>query len=122
MSDQGTEILREQVRSRYAQAARAVLEPGAGQAGCCEPSAASCCGTGPAALDTGDCFGAALYADGETGGLPEEAVLASLPVGSECCVTSCDLWRGNATPVDAAPGRGLPGCVHIVLIRQVVGF
>jgi hypothetical protein len=60
MGDQFTDALREQVRSRYAQAARAVLEPGTGQAGCCEPSAGSCCGPDPAALAVGE-FSQGLY-------------------------------------------------------------
>jgi hypothetical protein len=49
MADQATEELRERVRSRYAGAARAVLEPGGGQGGCCEPAGRSCCGPDPAA-------------------------------------------------------------------------
>jgi hypothetical protein len=48
MTDQAAEELREQVRSRYAGAARAVLEPDTGPAGCCEPSAEF-----PKPLDTG---------------------------------------------------------------------
>jgi hypothetical protein len=74
MTDQATEDLREQVRSRYAVAARAVLEPGTGPAGCCEPSAGSCCGPDPAADAVGG-FSAGLYRPDETGGLPEAAVL-----------------------------------------------
>ena len=50
MSDQTSTGLREEVRSRYADAARAVLEPKAGvTASCCGNSAAdSCCGAGSA--------------------------------------------------------------------------
>ena len=48
MSDQASTDLREEVRARYAEAARAVLEPKTGvAASCCGSSATdSCCGTG----------------------------------------------------------------------------
>ena len=89
MSEETSADLREAVRSRYAEAARAVLEPRPGvtaqcvemsaAGSCCGSSAAdSCCGTGSAALDSADAFGGQLYGEGETDGLPEEAVLASL--------------------------------------------
>ena len=92
MSDKATTELVEQVRSRYAEAARSVLNLEAdcgcgpsccgatgeaaaaaqGTASCCDTS--TCCGgqhaTGPAALDTADCFGASLYSEAETDGLP----------------------------------------------------
>ena len=95
MAHQSAADLREEVRSRYAEAARAVLEPSAGaQAGCCGgPADSSCCGTGSAALDSADCFGGQLYGEGETDGLPEEAVLASLGCGNPLAVA--DLREGN---------------------------
>lgn len=77
MNDQANADLREEVRSRYAAAARTVLEPQAEVAvSCCGTSAAaSCCGAGPAEAVGG--FSEGLYREGETDGLPEEAVLAS---------------------------------------------
>src|SRR5215467_9338759 len=107
MADQSAADLREEVRSRYAEAARAVLEPAAGaQAGCCGSPAgssadSSCCGTGSAALEAADCFGGQLYAAGETDGLPEEAVLASLGCGNPLAVA--DLRDGERVLDRAAP-------------------
>jgi arsenite methyltransferase len=101
MSDQATEELRQQVRARYAEAARAVLEPGTGQAGCCESS--SRCG--PAAVAEQDnCFGGPLYGEGEIDGLPEEAVLASLGCGNPLAVA--ELREGERV-LDLGSGGGL---------------
>src|ERR1035441_5986854 len=108
MSGETTAGLVEQVRSRYAEAARAVLNP-RGEPGCgCGPS---CCGgphaTGPAALETADCFGGSRYGEGETDGLPAEAVLASLGCGQvsgswtwvRAAVSMCCCQRaGSARP------------------------
>ena len=79
MTDQRSAGLREEVRSRYAAAARAVLEPRPGvtaqsvelsaTGSCCDSSAAgSCCG-GPAAEAVGG-FGENLYREGEIEDLP----------------------------------------------------
>jgi arsenite methyltransferase len=113
MSDQVTDALREQVRSRYAQAARAVLEPGTGQAGCCEPSAGSCCGPDPAALAVGG-FSAGLYRDGETDGLPADAVLASLGCGNPLAVA--ELREGERV-LDLGSGGG----IDVLLSARRVG-
>jgi len=53
MTDQASTDLREEVRARYAEAARAVMDPKPGSsASCCDSSAAdACCGTGSAALE-----------------------------------------------------------------------
>ena len=78
MSDEPSTGLREAVRSRYAQAARAVLEPEPGvtaqcvessaSGSCCGDSAAnSCCGGGPAAEAAGG-LSENLYREGETDG------------------------------------------------------
>jgi arsenite methyltransferase len=116
MADQADSILREQVRSRYAEAARAVLEPREGvTAQCCESGAAeSCCGTGSAALDTADCFGGSLYGDTETDGLPEEAVLASLGCGNPLAVA--DLHEGERV-LDLGSGGG----IDVLLSARRVG-
>ena len=62
-------------------------------ASCCGSSAAdSCCGPGPAAEAVGG-FSEGLYREGETDGLPEEAVLASLGCGNPLAVA--DLHEGE---------------------------
>lgn len=93
MSDQASEMLREQVRARYAEAARAVLRPGTGQAGCCD---------GP------------FYPEGETDGLPEEAVLASLGCGNPLAVA--DLRDGERV-LDLGSGGG----IDVLLSARRVG-
>ena len=117
MSDQTTTDLREAVRARYAEAARAVLEPRPGvTAACCEVSAAeSCCrGAGSAALDSAGCFGGQLYGDGETEGLPEDAVLASLGCGNPLAVA--DLHDGEKV-LDLGSGGG----IDVLLSARRVG-
>jgi len=115
MSDETSADLREAVRSRYAEAARAVLEPRpgvtaqcveiSGTGSCCGgPAEDSSCGTGPATLDSADCFGGALYGEGETDGLPEEAVLASLGCGNPLAVA--DLHEGERV-LDLGSGGGI---------------
>jgi SAM-dependent methyltransferase len=115
MSDQANTDLRAAVRSRYAEAARAVLNPRPGvTAACCEANAAeSCCG-GSAALDSADCFGGQLYGQGETVGLPEEAVLASLGCGNPLAVA--DLHEGERV-LDLGSGGG----IDVLLSARRVG-
>ncbi|MGD0602312.1 MAG: arsenite methyltransferase [Streptosporangiaceae bacterium] len=129
MNDQAAGALREEVRSRYGQAARAVLEPGTGQAGCCNPSAGSCCDTSAgsccgtaagsccgtaAAGDAGELFGGPLYRPGETDGLPEEAVLASLGCGNPLAVA--ELREGERV-LDLGSGGG----IDVLLSARRVG-
>jgi arsenite methyltransferase len=111
-----TGSLREEVRTRYAEAARAVTDPAAGTSGgCCGSTAAdSCCGTSPAALDPADWFGAHLYGDGETEGLPEEAVLAGLGCGNPLAVA--DLHEGERV-LDLGSGGG----IDVLLSARRVG-
>jgi arsenite methyltransferase len=125
MSDEMSTDLREAVRSRYAEAARAVLEPRPGvtaqcvessaTGSCCGGSATdSCCGTGSAALGSADCFGGQLYGEGETDGLPEEAVLASLGCGNPLAVA--DLHEGERV-LDLGSGGG----IDVLLSARRVG-
>src|SRR5580700_566888 len=116
MADQASAAVREEVRARYAEAARAVLDPRPGvSASCCEASASgSCCGTGSAALDTADVFGASLYGEGETDELPEEAVLASLGCGNPLAVA--DLRAGERV-LDLGSGGG----IDVLLSARRVG-
>jgi len=125
MSEETSIDVREAVRSRYAEAARAVLEPkpgvtaqgveSAGTASCCGSSAtSSCCSTGSAALDSADCFGGQLYGEGETDGLPEEAVLASLGCGNPLAVAG--LHEGERV-LDLGSGGG----IDVLLSARRVG-
>jgi len=124
MSDQTGTGLREQVRSRYAAAARAVLEPRpgvtaqsvelSGTGSCCDGSATeSCCGAGAAAEEVGG-FSEGLYREGETDGLPEEAVLASLGCGNPIAVA--DLHEGERV-LDLGSGGG----IDVLLSARRVG-
>ena len=129
MTDQTSTGLREEVRSRYAAAARAVLEPRPGvtaqsvelsaTGSCCGTSAAdSCCG-GPAAEAVGG-FSKSLYRDGETDGLPEEAVLAEmfrvLVPGGRIGITDV-VAEDHLTPADRAAAGSYVGCIAGALSR-----
>ena len=114
MTDQPAGDLREQVRARYGQAARSVMtaEPRS-SAGCCGASAAdSCCGSATAEVD--NCFGGPLYREGETDGLPAEAVLASLGCGNPLAVA--DLNEGEKV-LDLGSGGG----IDVLLSARRVG-
>jgi arsenite methyltransferase len=124
MSDQTSTGLREEVRSKYAAAARAVLEPKPGVTAscsgtsatdsCCGTSATdSCCGAGSAAEAVGG-FSENLYREGETDGLPEEAVLASLGCGNPIAVA--DLHEGERV-LDLGSGGG----IDVLLSARRVG-
>ncbi|MBO0806824.1 MAG: arsenite methyltransferase [Actinobacteria bacterium] len=116
MTDETSSGLRERVRSRYAEAARAVLEPRPGvTAQCVEISGTgSCCGAGSAAADPAGCSGGQLYGEGETDGLPEDAVLASLGCGNPIAVA--DLHEGERV-LDLGSGGG----IDVLLSARRVG-
>jgi SAM-dependent methyltransferase len=116
MTDKTKTSLREEVRERYAQAARVVLDQAdSTSGGCCGNSAdASCCGTGSAALDSADWVGASLYGEGETEGLPEAALLASLGCGNPVAVA--DLHEGERV-LDLGSGGG----IDVLLSARRVG-
>jgi arsenite methyltransferase len=115
MSDQASTDLREEVRSKYAAAARAVLEPEAGvTASCCGSAADSCCGAESAAAEAVGGFSENLYREGETDGLPEEAVLASLGCGNPIAVA--DLHEGERV-LDLGSGGG----IDVLLSARRVG-
>jgi arsenite methyltransferase len=92
--------LREQVRERYAEAARAVT--GGGSCGCGE---GSCC--------EGD-FGHALYDADQRGEVPDAAALASLGCGNPTAVA--DLHEGE-TVLDLGSGGG----IDVILSARRVG-
>ncbi|TNM60410.1 MULTISPECIES: arsenite methyltransferase [Actinomycetes] len=97
--------LREQVRARYADAARAASEPNG--ASCCAPSPA-------AAIEVDDRFGAALYDSASTTDLPAAAVLASLGCGNPTAVA--DLHPGERV-LDLGSGGG----IDVLLSARRVG-
>jgi SAM-dependent methyltransferase len=107
--------LREQVRSRYAQAARSILaaDPES-SSGCCGSGVADpCCGVS-ATAEVGNCFGGPLYGEGETDGLPAGAVLASLGCGNPLAVA--DLREGERV-LDLGSGGG----IDVLLSARRVG-
>ena len=101
-----TDDLRDEVRRRYADAARSAS---AGEAGCCG-SESTCCGD--AAADTR--FGPALYALDERTAAPEPAVRASLGCGNPVAVA--DLQEGEVV-LDLGSGGGL----DVILSARRVG-
>ena len=116
MSGETSTGLREEVRARYAEAARAVLEPKAGVFASCGGTSAdgSCCGAGSTAALTVGGFSEGLYREGETDGLPEEAVLASLGCGNPIAVA--DLREGERV-LDLGSGGG----IDVLLSARRVG-
>ena len=103
MSTQSAELLREQVRERYAQAARAV---GTGSSATC--GGGSCCDG--KATD----FGEGLYSAAERAELPDAAALASLGCGNPTAVA--DLREGEVV-LDLGSGGG----IDVILSAKRVG-
>jgi ubiquinone/menaquinone biosynthesis methyltransferase len=98
------EVLREQVRAKYAESARAVAGDGDG------------CGSDGCCVDNteGGRFGEALYAAEQRGELPDAAVLASLGCGNPTAVA--DLHEGE-TVLDLGSGGG----IDVILSARRVG-
>jgi arsenite methyltransferase len=105
--------LREEVRAKYAAAARTVLT-GSGGASCCSDT--GCCEPGPGGAlgPLTDGTAATLYADGETDGLPDEAVLASLGCGNPLAVAEL---RAGERVLDLGSGGG----IDVLLSARRVG-
>src|SRR6266508_4661950 len=104
MSTETAEWRREQVRQRYAEAARAA-EGGA----CCGCGSGSCC----EGEDVGD-FGEVLYSVEQRGELPDAAVLASLGCGNPTAVAEL---REGETVLDLGSGGG----IDVILSAKRVG-
>ena len=105
MTTTSAEEMREEVRRRYAESARAVGEgssPGCGSGSCCGDE------TGAAT------FGEALYDAEQRGELPEAAALASLGCGNPVLVA--DLGEGE-TVLDLGSGGG----IDVILSAKRVG-
>ena len=101
-----TDAVREQVRARYAEAARSV-ETGDAEACGCGPS--SCCGP-----DDDGSFGASLYSELERDELPDAARLASLGCGNPIAIA--DLREGEVV-LDLGSGGG----IDVLLSARRVG-
>jgi arsenite methyltransferase len=99
--------LREQVRRRYAESARAVTD-GTDGGGC---GSGSCCAD--AESDAGK-FGEALYDAEQRGELPEAATLASLGCGNPTAVAEL---REGETVLDLGSGGG----IDVILSAKRVG-
>jgi arsenite methyltransferase len=104
MSTETADELREQVRQRYAQAARTVTEGSAGSCG-----SGSCCDNDPPGA-----FGEARYSEGERGELPDAAALASLGCGNPSAVA--ELNEGEVV-LDLGSGGG----IDVILSARRVG-
>ena len=117
MADQvrDADDVRETVRERYAEAARAASA--GGEARCCSPDGSSCGPTELATIQTQpdfDDFGAGLYSGAERDALPDAAKLASLGCGNPTAVA--DLNEGE-TVLDLGSGGG----IDVLLSAQRVG-
>jgi arsenite methyltransferase len=103
--------LREQVRHRYAESARAVTD-GNGECGC---GNGACCGDDASASAISSAkFGEILYDAEQRGALPDAAVLASLGCGNPVAVA--DLHEGE-TVLDLGSGGG----IDVILSAKRVG-
>jgi arsenite methyltransferase len=105
-----TDTLKETVREKYGQAATRAAE--GGRASCCGP-VSSCCG---ASADTSiyDPITSDLYEEGQTAGIPAEALLASLGCGNPTALA--ELKEGE-TVLDLGSGGG----IDVLLSARRVG-
>ncbi|MGI8681586.1 MAG: arsenite methyltransferase [Mycobacteriales bacterium] len=98
-------VLREQVRQRYAAAALAVRETG---------GTGDCCGSAAGALEVDESFGSGLYAADQIDGLPAEAVAASLGCGNPLVVAALQ-------PGERVLDLGSGGGIDVLLSAKRVG-
>jgi arsenite methyltransferase len=103
MSTDTADALRQQVRERYAEAARAVTSGGSG-----------CCGDSGSADSGSADFGESLYSVEQRGELPDAAALASLGCGNPTAVA--ELREGEVV-LDLGSGGG----IDVILSAKRVG-
>jgi arsenite methyltransferase len=111
--------LREQVRERYAVAARTVTaaSTGSGQVEAAGGPVAACCGSdasASAALELTEAFGSGLYAGEDVQGLPAEALAASLGCGNPMMVAALE-------PGERVLDLGSGGGIDVLLSARRVG-
>jgi arsenite methyltransferase len=104
------DVVREQVRERYAAAATTVTS-GHGQASCCDDSGGCC---GPTVVEVDDTFGSALYTASDRDSLPVAAVAGSLGCGNPTAVAQL---REGETVLDLGSGGG----IDVLLSAKRVG-
>jgi arsenite methyltransferase len=100
--------LREEVRRRYAESARAVTKGSGADCGC---GSGSCCADGESDATM---FGEALYDAEQRGALPEAATVASLGCGNPTAVAEL---REGETVLDLGSGGG----IDVILSAKRVG-
>jgi arsenite methyltransferase len=108
-----TEDVSRIVRERYGRAARRLTEALPGDANACCGAVSSCCGAGETQAGPDPITGN-LYAPGETGAVPETAVLASLGCGNPTALA--ELQEGE-TVLDLGSGGG----IDVLLSARRVG-
>ena len=108
MSVIGRQDLKGSVKEKYGQAALRVTE-GNTNASCCGPSA--CCG---ATTESWDPITANLYDEGQTAGIPAEALLASLGCGNPTALAELN---AGETVLDLGSGGG----IDVLLSAKRVG-
>jgi SAM-dependent methyltransferase len=101
MGTAAADRLRDEVRERYAAAARAVTER----------TGSGCCGSGSCCSDD---FGESLYTEGQRDELPDAAALASLGCGNPVAVAEL---REGETVLDLGSGGG----IDVILSARRVG-
>jgi len=112
MAELGTQEVRENVRERYAAAAKSVK---GGESGSCCGSEDGCgCGPSTVSLLEDPAFGDRLYSSDERDALPEAAKLASLGCGNPTAVA--ELHEGE-TVLDLGSGGG----IDVLLSARRVG-
>jgi SAM-dependent methyltransferase len=108
MSTTGTRDLKQSVKEKYGQAALRVTE-GNTDASCCGSSA--CCGS---TTENWDPITSNLYEEGQTTGIPAEALLASLGCGNPTALAEL---KAGETVLDLGSGGG----IDVLLSAKRVG-
>ncbi len=108
MSTTGTQDLKQSVKEKYGQAALRVTE-GNTDASCCGSSA--CCGS---TTESWDPITSNLYEEGQTAGIPAEALLASLGCGNPTALAEL---KAGETVLDLGSGGG----IDVLLSAKRVG-